>query len=327
MNGKKNVLLLLLILACTYVTAQLRDADRYRIKEAMRISTHLGADLWNGFDDAPFSILYIMDEYEYLINESDEAESFETTEYDSLIGAYIHKRPQEMDKRFRATFPFNGVSTIVMGTPENTGLNTTAWIITMLHERFHQYQYSSPKYFLETAALNLSNGDESGMWQLNYPFPYKDANVNKVYMRYTLALYRAVNSIATDMWEINLSNYLEARQEFRSSISEDDYKYISFQWYQEGIARYTEYAFLELLGRWEPDEYIKQLTDYVPFSEYRSSFKKNHLDNILHMKLDINKRETVYDVGFAEALIIREVNPNWTKKYLVEKFDLAKLYE
>ncbi|WP_299122365.1 hypothetical protein [uncultured Tenacibaculum sp.] len=107
----------------------------------------------------------------------------------------------------------------------------------------------------------------------------------------------------------------------------DDYKYISFQWYQEGIARYTEYAFLRLLQDFEPSKEVLNLKDFVAYEVYLKEFYTRHLENVKKMKLSKEKRITVYDIGFAEALVIEHVNKDWKDKYLIEKFDLKKLYD
>ena len=180
---------------------------------------------------------------------------------------------------------------------------------------------------IETNELGLSNGDETGMWQLNYPFPYKNPQVVKSYNEYTEALYAAVKAIDTEQWITLKDKFLKQRQAFKESLSPNDYKYISFQWYQEGIARYTEYAFLErIVEEYEPTEEVKSLGDFVPFDSYKKEFFEKHIESVRNLKLEEVGRITVYDVGFAEALILRELNPDWDRNYLKKKFDLEKLY-
>ena len=55
---------------------------------------------------------------------------------------------------------------------------STPWVVTMLHEHFHQLQDSQPNVFQDVMALDLAGGDQTGMWMLNYPFPYKDEKIN-----------------------------------------------------------------------------------------------------------------------------------------------------
>ena len=64
----------------------------------------------------------------------------------------------------------------------------------------------------------------------------------------------------------------------------------------------------------------------MPYPEYREKFFRQHLDRVVEFKLPKHKRETAYDVGFAEALLIRKVNPAWGKYYLSDKFDLLKFH-
>ena len=67
-----------------------------------------------------------------------------------------------------------------MGQAENTLSKTsTPWIIMLLHEHFHQLQDSQPNFYADVSALNLSGADKSGMWMLNYPFPYDRKEVQE----------------------------------------------------------------------------------------------------------------------------------------------------
>ncbi|WP_272149786.1 hypothetical protein [Tenacibaculum aiptasiae] len=305
-----------------------RFQDKIRIKEAIRISETYGDSIWEGFNKLPFTIVLVTDKYEYLINHPNPTNDFKLLGIDKILETKVYVRKKQFNKRFLATFPaVNGVNCIVIGTPENTGLNSTEWIITLLHERFHQYQYSSHNYHKEALALGISKGDTTGIWQLNYPFPYEDLDVNKYYEKYTEFLIKAVEARNNKNWEKIYKQYIDKRKEFKESLGEDDYKYISFQWYQEGIARYTEYAFLRLLQDFEPSKEVLNLKDFVAYEVYLKEFYTRHLENVKKMKLSKEKRITVYDIGFAEALIIEYVNKDWKDKYLIEKFDLKKLYD
>jgi len=308
--------------------ASLRFEDKVRMREAMDISKKFGDSIWDGFNKPPFTIILVTDDYEYLINHPYPSKDFKLLGDDEFLNAKVHFRPQQFSKSFLATFPaVNGVNCIVIGTPENTGLNSTQWIITLLHERFHQYQYTSPNYHKEALALGLSNGDESGMWQLNYPFPYEGKLVNKKYEKYTRYLVKAVENRTSKNWDRVYRKLMKRKNNFKKALSKNDYKYISFQWYQEGVARYTEYAFLELLQNYQPSKEVLSLNNFISFNDYKDQFCNKHIANVVRLKLSEIKRVTVYDVGFAEALIVEKQNPNWKKMYLKEKFNLDKLYK
>ncbi|MGH1364557.1 MAG: hypothetical protein ACRBF0_13435 [Calditrichia bacterium] len=307
---------------------RIRHADKVRIQEAIQIAEIYADSVWQGFSETPFTIILITDNHEFLINHPFPSDDFKSLGQDDVLNTEVHVRPQQFNKRFLATFPaVNGVNCVVIGTPENTGLHSTQWIITLLHEHFHQYQYNSPNYHQDALSLELSGGDETGMWQLNYPFPYADTAVTSAYESYTQQLKLTVENLSDANWDKLYQTLQERRNKFKATLSEKDYKYIAFQWYQEGIARYTEYAFLELLQNYQSSEEVIALADFISYRDYLKDFYTKHLSNVINMSLSEMKRFTVYDVGFAEALIIRKKNPHWHRRYLTDKFDLEMLHK
>ena len=62
----------------------------------------------------------------------------------------------------QATFPgVNGVNTIVIGQAELTADKTsTRWVLTVLHEHFHQLVYSRPGYYADVEKLGLALNPE-----------------------------------------------------------------------------------------------------------------------------------------------------------------------
>src|SRR5438034_11047833 len=88
-------------------------------------------------------------------------------------------RSRQFSTNLLATFPaFGPPSVIVVGEPANTTSKTsTPWLITLMHEHFHQLQDSQPGLDEAITKLGLSHGDMTGMWMLNYPFPYDNQEV------------------------------------------------------------------------------------------------------------------------------------------------------
>ena len=74
--------------------------------------------------------------------------------------------PRQVDVNLLASFPAVGdVPTIVIGQPENTAAKTsTRWVLTLLHEHFHQMQFTLPDYYPGVNALGLARGIEQGSW-------------------------------------------------------------------------------------------------------------------------------------------------------------------
>jgi hypothetical protein len=307
---------------------QMRRDDKIRIKEAITISNRYSDDVWKGMAEVPFVVLLVTDSVEFLINHPYPSADFKISEEDSILKTKILYRKRQYAKSFLATFPaVNGVNCVVVGTPENTGRNSTDWIITLLHEHFHQYQYTQKDYYASVKSLDLSGGDETGMWQLNYPFPYDSLPVSGQYENYTQALSAAVSAIDTKNFKAAFRKFNTERRKLFQLLKPSDYRYISFQLWQEGIARYTEYKFLELLDEYLPSQEVSALPDFTPFNKFRAEFLKSHLKSVTALKLDKEKRVCFYDIGMAEGLLLDAINPQWRSQYLSNKFFLENYAE
>src|SRR5205814_5944274 len=121
----------------------------------------------------PAPLLLVTSDTEFLMHRAEPPEGFKK------VGDDLYARPRQFPTNLLATFPaFGPPSVIVIGEPANTTAKTsTPWLITLMHEHFHQLQYGQPTYFKQLDALGLSRGDTSGMWALNYPFPYDNPKV------------------------------------------------------------------------------------------------------------------------------------------------------
>jgi hypothetical protein len=58
---------------------------------------------------------------------------------------------------------FGPPSVVVIGRAEATRKNSTTWVLTALHEHFHQYKAANAKYYSEVKQPGLSGGDQTGM--------------------------------------------------------------------------------------------------------------------------------------------------------------------
>lgn len=293
-------------------------ADKARIKEAVLISNKYSETVWKGMSSATFSFILVTDSVEYLLFHPTPSPDFIFLEEDPILNTKIYWRKRQFATTLLATFPaVNGINCIVAGTPANTGKNTTEWIITLLHEHFHQYVYSQPGYYDAVQQLDLSGGDQTGMWMLNYSFPYTDAGVGKLYNKYTAALKQAAAGG-------DVHKYIERRKKLAANLQLADYRYLSFQLWQEGIARYTEYKFLEVMKDYSPSAEIKALPDFVSFETYRQQLYTAEMNSLTGLKLPDAKRVCFYSVGFAEGLLLDRTNPQWRYRYLVNRFYLEK---
>jgi hypothetical protein len=155
--------LLLLLPAGVYGQSNpsLAETDRVRIAEAFRIGATLGNRIWADWDKAPFAVLLVTPEHEFLIRHPKPSADFTLIGYDALLKSNVYYRKRTQPQHLLATFPVvGGIPTIVIGQAENTDKKTsTPWVVTMLHEHFHQLQYSRPGYYDDVNALGLARGD------------------------------------------------------------------------------------------------------------------------------------------------------------------------
>jgi len=334
MKVKLSLILFLLFIASSGFAQESKptipEIDRIRLAEAFRIGETLGNKVWKDWDKAPFAVLLVTPENEFLIRHPKPSKDFTLIGFDSLLKSDVYFRKRTQQINFLATFPaVGGVSTIVIGQAENTFKKTsTPWVLTVLHEHFHQLQMSQPTYYKEVDALNLSGGDQTGMWQLNFAFPYKDAQINERFTALSKLLAETLQAKRKSDFSAKLDEYLKARQAFQQMLSPNDYKYFSFQIWQEGIARYTEWRIADLAARkYKPSKEFLALKDYTPLREVADTIlNKQIMASLPTLKLEKWERNVFYPFGAAEGLLLDRANRKWQSRYLTEKFYIDKYF-
>jgi len=167
--------------------------------------------------------------------------------------------------------------------------------------------------------LNLSRGDQTGMWMINYPFPYETPAISQ---QFSVLVRLLLESLNTKPKAPKLSEYLAARDTLKQTLSPDDYKYFSFQLWKEGIARYTEYRVAQWAAqKYQPTREFRTLKDFTPFSTAADQQHDLVVNELSTLKLESFKRVAFYPIGAAEGLLLDRSNPKWRSRYFAEKFD------
>ncbi len=302
--------------------------DRIMIAEAFRLADSVQDQVWANWSEAPFGLMLITSDYEYLINHPHATNNFDTLGFDANLKSLVLYRKRLFPLDLLATFPaINDVSTIVVGQSSNTHVSSsTAWVVTILHEHFHQYQQSQRDYFTSTKALGLSKGDETGMWMLNYPFPYDSVEVENAYAAMSRALLDAIKCQRSDQPKY-LKFFFSTLERFKLLLSADDFNYFSFQCWQEGVARYTELRVAEFASaRFMPSKAFSSLNNYKPFKEVADSIHSKIFSELARPSLAGSRRTAFYAFGAGEALLLDKVQPGWKKNYLGAKFHIEKYF-
>ena len=306
--------------------ARIPDEHRIRLAEAFRISKLLGEQVWTSWSEVPFSTLLIIGEKEYLIRHAKPSDEFISIGYDSLLGSEIWVRDRQFNPAFLACFPaVGGIPTVVVGTPENTGKDGADWIITLLHEHFHQLQYTRPDYYERVNQLGLSEKEDDGNWMLNYPFPYEDEKIGELIEELSQILVDGMYAPGLRRQIKVAKKYHRLQKKLKKSLSEKDYRYLHFQLWQEGIARYTELIVAGKVAQlYQPTELYSSLNDPVPLREMAHIKRETVKQELTQMSLQSARRGAFYPIGAAMGLWNDRIHPGWTERYFTYMFELEK---
>jgi hypothetical protein len=291
------------------------DSLKASIAEARSFAADYGATLWPGYESAPFEVLLIGEDREELLCRAAVPSGFTDLGADPATGCGHAMRPRSgLPSGLLAAMPlFGPPATIVMGTPAATKRDPAAWIRTILHEHFHQWQYAQPGYYPGLAALDLADGDETGMWMLDFAFPYDDPAVGRAYARASKDLAEALAERGTPRLESALTRYLASRRNLASAAGERSWRYAELQLWQEGVARWTEIEF----GKHYPAAAVREAS---------AALERETIAALGTPDLVGQRREFAYPIGAGEAMLLEACLPRWRDRY-ADQFALGPLLE
>src|SRR5207253_6359720 len=169
---------------------------------------------------------------------------------------------------------------------------------------FHQLQDGQPGYFETVEQLGLSGGDTTGMWMLNYPFPYERPEVVTSFSKLRDLLLNSLVMSDPKKFRKIAAEYVAQRRKVFAQLSPNDHKYLVFQLWQEGIARYTQIKAAETAAEYQPSAEYAALPDFEPFSGYAARARRETLEELRHVDLAKSKRTAVYPFGAAEGFLL-----------------------
>ncbi len=308
---------------------QISAIDRVRLAEAFRLGEQLSDEIWPQWRKAPFATILVTKDFEYLLRHPQPSSDFKFLSEDKLLQTKIYFRPRQLQPNFQATFPaINGsaIPVIVIGQAENTASKiSTRWVITMLHEHFHQLQYSQPDYYAFVNSLNLSRGDQTGMWMLNFPFPYQAPELKNLFARLGFMMIEAMQTKDENLFKAKMTAYVTQREKLQAQLQPDESRYLAFQLWQEGVARYTELKLARLAAqKFQPSRSFFQLKDFTSFETVAQDIWADIASELLELNLSENQRTSFYPFGAGEALLMDRLQPRWQEQYFTKKFALEK---
>jgi hypothetical protein len=304
-------------------TEKMMPQDLVRVREFYRLASQIQDQIWPGWSETPAPLLLVTSASEFLTRVEKTPEGFA----DAGDGFFV--RPRQFPTNFQATFPaFGPPDVIVVGTPEGTASKTsTPWLIMLMHEHFHQLQDAQPNAYQLVEQLGLSRGDKTGMWMLNFPFPYEKAEVVAGFVKMRDALLAALAETDDKNCKKLSAEYLQKRKEFFALLAPDDRKYFNFQLWREGIARYTEVRAAEAAADYQPGSEFAALPDFTSFAELAKGKRAATLKELKGINLAEDKRVMFYSFGAAEGFLLDRMRPDWKKAYFEHANTLDKFFE
>ena len=283
--------------------AQPDGADPFALIAAARAQLQGGArDLWPSWNETPFGLVLVGEMNERLVCDDRTPDGFGPAIQEPLTGCAVRSRPRTFPTGLLAAMPaFGPPSVVVVGEPDLTGQDDHSWTLTLLHEHFHQHQTASGDYWARVEALDLSDGDQTGMWMLTYPFAYGDAQVAATSRSAAGALAALLDTDAPPTTE-GVAAYLTARQAFAATVPERDWRYAEFQMWQEGVARWTEIE----AARTFDDPITRRVGD---------ARRRAVLDDLAAFDLAQDQRLVFYALGAGEAELLQRCGGDWQAHY------------
>jgi hypothetical protein len=293
---------------------RLSDRDRVRLAEAFRVADRVRSEVWPGWERTPMAVLLVADSLEYLVGHPRPTSEFAPLGHDSMLARDVLARPRRFPPDLLATFPaVAGTATIVVGSAERTRKSSAEWVLTLLHEHFHQWQSSLPDYHHRADGLGLARGDTTGRWMLDYPFPYDSAPVQ-----------RAVNAFAASLARMEpLDSVARRRRALCRALSPDDDRYLEFQLWQEGVPRYLEIAVAEAAAQaGEPGEAFRRLPDYERYADLARRLRRRLEERLSELNLGEERRVAFYALGAGVAAVLDRSDGDWKQRYAEQLFTL-----
>ncbi|VAV92821.1 hypothetical protein MNBD_ALPHA06-825 [hydrothermal vent metagenome] len=288
-----------------------------------KISSQYGNRLWPGFSQTAFPVLLLDKTEERFFCPVVLPKGFAAQPIDPATKCPVFSRNNSgFSRQMKASFPFAGSGpVVVMGAPEFSDSNPAAWIATLIHEHFHQYQMNYTGYYQQLKALDLQGDDETGVWALEYAFAYQDEAVGAALTQLSTRLVDILAQTDRQIAKQKALQYAHERPAILGVLSEPDRRYLEFQLWQEGVARYTELVMAEHTASGG-----FSIAGGHDFAALAANLRERITQTLQQAELAKHQRVYFYSLGAAESLVLDTINPIWRSDYFESGLSLGYFF-
>ena len=306
-DGYRRVSVLALLVASPASGDSLNETARLGIA-AIELAGSIASDIWPGLAELDAGFVVIDGDREVAVC-FDAAPGFAALADTPAPGCRAFSRPRVFPPRMQASLNiFGSEETVLVASPESLGQNVLEWQTLFVHERFHQWQSTHPRYGERIAALDLDGGDTSGLWMLTYAFPYDEPALAAAFRQLGQQL-ASLHSEPDPAVQADLAaGYVATRRHVFAQLAPADRRYAEFQLWKEGAARYTEIAFARRAserGGAQADE----------FRQLAESLYTREQGRLRQLDTKTSRRGVFYTLGAFEWLLADRVSPGWRERY------------
>lgn len=288
---------------------------RNMIRDARVIVRQSGDGIWPGYSRVTLPVQLIEPTREILFC-GRTAIGFKAMPLDRVTGCGLQVRKRQLSVDLAAASYLNEQPVIQIGLPDALGMSRSEWIVTLLHETFHQFQSSLPGYQDAVSTTAQYLGQSGAEWMLDYRFPYADPKVVAAFADMNrCALAFLVGGRPHQVRQL-VANYVKARRAARAAVGNTAWQYYEFQVGQEGVARWSELRLARMAGR--DDEGIAAV------AKDRWAGLSTSLRSMTDQGLGMWKRSSFYVLGAVEAEMLDRLTPKWRQNYIRRPFSLGE---
>jgi hypothetical protein len=290
------------------------------VAEAQHLCKQCGDMVWPGLSSERAPILLVSGEYEYAIGFPEHFADFIDIGDDTIANARVQLGNRTHEKNLCAAFDVSGVHAVVVGSPEETGFDGAQWILKVVHEMFHVFQYNHGAHRIRETGLGKESSD--GSWMLNYPFPYSDREIMESIHVQGYLLWVALQQDQKEESLYALGTIEEALKIHATLLhsrqpSGSQYLYQRFEEWLEGVALYVEYKMAKASTNRDLYQALPEflrLQNTVSYQDAWNDRYVNMLFLVKHAGKAAKSRGSFYHLGMGKSLLLDKLPPTWKER-------------